>query len=75
VSSPKPRSGDGRGIQYEMHKQQDELMERWGAEGFRHEKQAFEPWSHVLTLLTEMGYLALYDPHLTKDPKKMNLTG
>jgi hypothetical protein len=63
------------GTQYEMQKRQDELMQQWGTEGFQHEKLAFEPWSHVRTLLTEMGYLALFDPQLTKNPKKMNLTG
>jgi hypothetical protein len=51
------RTDVATGTQYEMRKRQDELMQQWSAEGFRHEKQAFEPWHHVLTLLTAMGYL------------------
>lgn len=63
-----------KGTQYEMQKRLDELMQQWHTEGFRHDERAFEPWSHMLPLLTAMGYSVLYDPQLAKT-QKMNPMG
>lgn len=62
------------GTQYEMQKQEGELMQQWGTEGFKGEQWAFESWSRTLTLLTAMGYHALYDPQPTNPIGRVLLT-
>jgi hypothetical protein len=62
------------GTQYEMQKREDELMRQWSIEGFKGEQRAFESWNRTLTLLTAMGYRAIFDPQLA-NVQRMNLTG
>jgi hypothetical protein len=62
------------GTQFEMQKQEGELMRQWSTEGFKGEQRAFESWSRTLTLLIAMGYRAIFDPQLA-NIQRMNLTG
>jgi hypothetical protein len=61
------------GTQYEMQKQEDELIREWIAEGFKKE-QGFESWGRTLMLLTAMNYEVIYDPQHS-DMRRLNLTG
>ena len=62
------------GTQYEMQKQEYELMKEWSGDGFEPERQAFESWPRTLTLLTAMNYHNIFDPKLV-DMQRLNLTG
>jgi len=62
------------GTQYEMQKREGELVKQWSSEGFRKQEQAFESWSLTLTLLTAMGYHAIFDPQPTNPINRVLLT-
>jgi hypothetical protein len=62
------------GTQYEMQERQGEMMKQWSADGFRRKEQALEPWSRTLTLLTAMGYHAIFDPQRTNPVNRVLLT-
>ncbi len=62
------------GTQYEMQKQEGELMKEWSGDGFESERHAFESWERTLTLLTAMNHHVIYDPQQA-DVRKLNLTG